>query len=60
MFSSLYVFLSLFWSFWFLQDYGKCPVTGEPLTLDDIIPVKTGKVILSEIYTVIFSNFPQY
>ncbi|CAN4091062.1 unnamed protein product [Withania somnifera] len=28
-----------------ISDYGKCPVTGEPLTLDDIIPVKTGKIV---------------
>ncbi|KAK8571938.1 hypothetical protein V6N13_047567 [Hibiscus sabdariffa] len=26
-----------------IADYGKCPVTGEPLTPDDIVPVKTGK-----------------
>ncbi|XP_055813209.1 pre-mRNA-processing factor 19 homolog 2-like isoform X1 [Solanum dulcamara] len=28
-----------------ISDYGKCPVTGEPLTMDDIIPVKTGKIV---------------
>nr|XP_009605789.1 pre-mRNA-processing factor 19 homolog 1-like [Nicotiana tomentosiformis] len=28
-----------------ISDYGKCPVTGEPLTADDIIPVKTGKIV---------------
>ncbi|KAG5396501.1 hypothetical protein IGI04_018315 [Brassica rapa subsp. trilocularis] len=28
-----------------ISDYGKCPVTGEPLTIDDIVPIKTGKVI---------------
>ncbi|XP_060179085.1 pre-mRNA-processing factor 19-like [Lycium barbarum] len=28
-----------------ISDYGKCPVTGEPLTTDDIIPVKTGKIV---------------
>nr|AFK36896.1 unknown [Lotus japonicus] len=24
-----------------ISDYGKCPITGEPLTLDDIVPIKT-------------------
>ncbi|KAG2327823.1 hypothetical protein Bca52824_010551 [Brassica carinata] len=28
-----------------ISDYGKCPVTGEPLTIDDIVPIKSGKVI---------------
>ncbi|KAK9287764.1 hypothetical protein L1049_016204 [Liquidambar formosana] len=28
-----------------ISDYGKCPITGEPLTMDDIIPIKTGKVV---------------
>ncbi|OMO86569.1 hypothetical protein CCACVL1_09553 [Corchorus capsularis] len=28
-----------------ILDYGKCPVTGEPLTMDDIVPVKTGKIV---------------
>ncbi|KAM3326842.1 pre-mRNA-processing factor 19 [Capsicum chacoense] len=28
-----------------ISDFGKCPVTGEPLTVDDIIPVKTGKIV---------------
>ncbi|GAU25299.1 hypothetical protein TSUD_18120 [Trifolium subterraneum] len=28
-----------------IADYGKCPVTGEPLTLDDIVPIKTGKIV---------------
>lgn len=28
-----------------ISDYGKCPITGEPLTLDDIIPVKAGKIV---------------
>ncbi|CAH9095177.1 unnamed protein product [Cuscuta epithymum] len=28
-----------------ISDYGKCPVTGEPLTMDDIVPVKTGKIV---------------
>ncbi|KAK9137994.1 hypothetical protein Sjap_008588 [Stephania japonica] len=28
-----------------IKDYGKCPVTGEPLTMDDIMPVKTNKVV---------------
>ncbi|KAG2403590.1 Pre-mRNA-processing factor [Vigna angularis] len=26
-----------------ISDYGKCPITGEPLTMDDIVPIKTGK-----------------
>lgn len=28
----------------FDQDFGKCPVTGETLTIDDLVPIKTGKV----------------
>ncbi|PKA55056.1 U-box domain-containing protein 72 [Apostasia shenzhenica] len=28
-----------------IADYGKCPVTKEELTLDDILPVKTNKVV---------------
>ncbi|WCJ24116.1 Pre-mRNA-processing factor 19 [Euphorbia peplus] len=28
-----------------ISDYGKCPVTGEPHTMDDIVPVKTGKIV---------------
>nr|XP_043609248.1 pre-mRNA-processing factor 19 [Erigeron canadensis] len=28
-----------------ISDFGKCPVTGEPLTMDDLIPIKTGKVV---------------
>ncbi|RXH78413.1 hypothetical protein DVH24_001931 [Malus domestica] len=28
-----------------ISEYGKCPVTGEPLTADDIIPVQTGKIV---------------
>ncbi|XP_057783562.1 pre-mRNA-processing factor 19 homolog 1-like isoform X2 [Salvia miltiorrhiza] len=28
----------------FILDHGKCPVTEEPLTMDDIIPIKTGKL----------------
>ncbi|XP_021899515.1 pre-mRNA-processing factor 19 homolog 1-like [Carica papaya] len=28
-----------------ITDYGKCPVTGEPLTMDDIVPIKTGKIV---------------
>ncbi|KAJ8763929.1 hypothetical protein K2173_003711 [Erythroxylum novogranatense] len=28
-----------------ISDYGKCPITGEPLTLDDIIPLKTGQAV---------------
>lgn len=30
--------------FKFDQDFGKCPITGEPMTMDDIVPVKAGKV----------------
>ncbi|KAI5649722.1 hypothetical protein M9H77_35727 [Catharanthus roseus] len=26
-----------------ISDSGKCPVTGEPLTMEDIVPVKAGK-----------------
>ena len=29
-----------------MQDHGKCPVTKEELTMDDIVPVKTNKVRL--------------
>ncbi|MBA0675783.1 hypothetical protein Goari_017308, partial [Gossypium aridum] len=28
-----------------IADYGKCPVTGDPLTMDDIVLVKTGKIV---------------
>ncbi|KAL3506212.1 hypothetical protein ACH5RR_031594 [Cinchona calisaya] len=28
-----------------ISDYGKCPVTGEPLTMDDIVPIKTGQIV---------------
>ncbi|XP_057957414.1 pre-mRNA-processing factor 19 [Malania oleifera] len=28
-----------------ISDYGKCPITGEPLAMDDIVPIKTGKVV---------------
>ncbi|KAG6766265.1 hypothetical protein POTOM_030337 [Populus tomentosa] len=28
-----------------ISEYGKCPITGEPLTMDDIVPVKTGKIV---------------
>ncbi|KAJ4827967.1 Pre-mRNA-processing factor 19 1 [Turnera subulata] len=28
-----------------IAEYGKCPVTGEPLTMDDIVPVKSGKIV---------------
>lgn len=30
--------------FWLLQDNGLDPVTGEALSMDDLIPVKTNKV----------------
>ncbi|XP_002528359.2 pre-mRNA-processing factor 19 homolog 1 [Ricinus communis] len=28
-----------------ISDYGKCPITSEPLTLDDIVPMKAGKIV---------------
>ncbi|KAL7615602.1 pre-mRNA-processing factor 19 [Lactuca sativa] len=28
-----------------ILDYGKCPVTGETLTTDDLVPIKTGKIV---------------
>ncbi|KAI4318162.1 hypothetical protein L6164_025965 [Bauhinia variegata] len=28
-----------------ISDYGKCPVTGEPLTSEDIVPIKAGKIV---------------
>ncbi|KAF4351627.1 pre-mRNA-processing factor 19 [Cannabis sativa] len=28
-----------------ISEYGKCPITGESLTMDDIVPVKTGKIV---------------
>ncbi|RID40201.1 hypothetical protein BRARA_J00263 [Brassica rapa] len=28
-----------------ISDFGKCPVTGEPHTIDDIVAVKTGKIV---------------
>ncbi|CBI23714.3 pre-mRNA-processing factor 19 isoform X2 [Vitis vinifera] len=28
-----------------ISDYGKCPITGEPLTMDDIVPIQTGKIV---------------
>ncbi|XP_059632306.1 pre-mRNA-processing factor 19 [Cornus florida] len=28
-----------------ISDYGKCPITGEPLNMDDIVPIKTGKIV---------------
>ncbi|KAJ7979796.1 pre-mRNA-processing factor 19-like [Quillaja saponaria] len=28
-----------------ILDYGKCPITGEPLSLDDIVPIKSGKIV---------------
>ncbi|XP_051127997.1 uncharacterized protein LOC127249298 isoform X1 [Andrographis paniculata] len=28
-----------------ISDFGKCPITGEPMTIDDVVPVKTGKVV---------------
>ncbi|XP_047317219.1 pre-mRNA-processing factor 19 homolog 1-like [Impatiens glandulifera] len=28
-----------------ISDYGKCPITGEPMSKEDIVPVKTGKIV---------------
>ncbi|XAR48930.1 hypothetical protein NMG60_11031921 [Bertholletia excelsa] len=28
-----------------ISDYGKCPITGEPLSMEDVVPVKTGKIV---------------
>ncbi|KVI08063.1 Pre-mRNA-splicing factor 19 [Cynara cardunculus var. scolymus] len=28
-----------------ILDHGKCPVTGNSLTMDDLIPIKTGKIV---------------
>ncbi|XP_010475111.1 PREDICTED: pre-mRNA-processing factor 19 homolog 1 [Camelina sativa] len=28
-----------------ILDFGKCPVTGEPHTIEDIVPIKTGKIV---------------
>ncbi|KAH9602067.1 hypothetical protein KSS87_007005 [Heliosperma pusillum] len=28
-----------------ISDFGKCPVTGEPLTMDDIVTLKAGKIV---------------
>ncbi|KAH6770087.1 MOS4-associated complex 3A [Perilla frutescens var. hirtella] len=28
-----------------ISDFGKCPITGEPMTIDDIVPIKTGKIV---------------
>ncbi|KAM7257812.1 hypothetical protein ACFE04_013553 [Oxalis oulophora] len=28
-----------------IMDYGKCPVTGETLTMDDIVPIKASKIV---------------
>ncbi|KAG9141569.1 hypothetical protein Leryth_022243 [Lithospermum erythrorhizon] len=28
-----------------ISDFGKCPITQEPLTMDDIVPIKTGKIV---------------
>ncbi|KAI4342641.1 hypothetical protein MLD38_027241 [Melastoma candidum] len=28
-----------------VSEYGKCPVTGEELAMDDLIPVKAGKIV---------------
>ncbi|KAJ6898490.1 hypothetical protein NC652_025113 [Populus alba x Populus x berolinensis] len=28
-----------------ISEYGKCPITGEPLTMDDVVTVETGKIV---------------
>ncbi|KAG6757305.1 hypothetical protein POTOM_037613 [Populus tomentosa] len=28
-----------------ISEYGKCPITGEPITMDDVVPVETGKIV---------------
>ncbi|KAG9136109.1 hypothetical protein Leryth_003727 [Lithospermum erythrorhizon] len=28
-----------------ISDFGKCPITQEPLTMDEIVPIKTGKIV---------------
>ncbi|KAK4765886.1 hypothetical protein SAY87_007528 [Trapa incisa] len=28
-----------------ITDYGKCPITGEQLSMDDIVPIKTSKIV---------------
>ncbi|KAL8104852.1 pre-mRNA-processing factor 19-like [Apium graveolens] len=28
-----------------VSDNGKCPVTGEPLTMEDLVPIKTSKIV---------------
>lgn len=28
-----------------IQEYGKCPITNEELSMDDIVPIKTGKIV---------------
>ncbi|KAL7220046.1 hypothetical protein ACSBR2_012998 [Camellia fascicularis] len=28
-----------------ISEYGKCPITGEPLSVDDIVPIKTSKIM---------------
>ncbi|KAK9724233.1 hypothetical protein RND81_05G057500 [Saponaria officinalis] len=28
-----------------ISDFGKCPITSEPLTMDDIVSVKAGKIV---------------
>lgn len=62
---SLHLMFLSFFSFIFiflLQDYGKCPVIKESLTIDDIIPIKTRKVsfhfeaILLISFSIIFQN----
>ena len=39
----------------FVKDYGKCPITGEPLSLDDIVQVKAGKVCALLLFLTILS-----
>ncbi|XP_057486586.1 pre-mRNA-processing factor 19 homolog 1-like [Actinidia eriantha] len=28
-----------------ISDYGKCPITGEPLSMEEIVPIKTDKIV---------------
>ncbi|KAK0606954.1 hypothetical protein LWI29_006872 [Acer saccharum] len=28
-----------------ISEYGKCPITGEQLSMDEIVPMKTGKIV---------------
>lgn len=46
-FWSVFSLIDAFCFFCFsVQDYGKCPITKEELTMDDVLPVKTNKVLV--------------